>query len=169
MKSFSASPATCKGLLSTGTAILGWALWGMPALAGPSAEDPIKNLFLQSFISHWQAGDAASLAGLWQEQGDWMSMVGSRKVFKGRDQIEQVWSVGLNGRNTPESRTLSIEITGISLLAPHLAQVEMVMHFGHQTTGIIHEAAHAILERESAGWRIKTFRVARIASIPARD
>ncbi len=98
-----------------------------------------------------------------------MSMVGSRRVFQGRDQIEQVWTIGLQGRDSPEARALAVEIDSTKMLGPSRAQVDLVMTFGHERTGIIREAMLAILQKDEGGWRILSCRVARISSSPAKS
>ncbi len=138
------------------------------ALSQPTEQGGAKALFLEQFTGHWQASDAKALAALWHEDGDWMSLVGSRRVFKGRDQIEQVWSIGLQGRDSAEARTLVIEIDSTRMLSPSLVQVDLVMTFGHESTGIMREAMHAILHKGDSGWKIVTCRVARISTTPAR-
>ena len=154
------------------------ALWLVPGIALSQSEgterpagarvDAVADLFSGQFIAHWQAGNPERLASLWHEDGDWMSLIGSRRVFKGRDQIEQVWSVGLQGRDTPEARALAIEIDSVKTLSPDLAQVDMVMTFGHESTGIVREAMLAIVRRGETGWQILSNRVARISSAPSR-
>ena len=56
-----------------------------------------------------------------------MSISGSRRIVRGRDQIEGVWSVGLQGRDTEEERAIRLEIGSIRLLRDDLAQVDLVM------------------------------------------
>ncbi len=97
-----------------------------------------------------------------------MSLVGSRRVFQGRAQIEQVWSIGLQGRDTAEARALAIEIDSLKMLGANRAQVDLVMTFGHESTGIVREAMSAVVQRDESGWRIRSCRVARISSTPAR-
>ncbi len=147
------------------------ALLAMLVAAGASAQpveqDAVEDLFLQQFTAHWRAADAESLAALWHEDGDWMSLIGSRRVFKGHAQIEQVWSIGLQRRDSVEARTLTFEIDSTRTLSPSLAQVDLVMTFGHESTGIIREAMHAILRKDDGGWKILSCRVARISSMPA--
>lgn len=130
--------------------------------------DAVEDLFVERFIAHWQAANPKGLASLWHEDGDWMSLIGSRRMFQGRDQIEQVWSIGLQGRETPEARALAIEIDSVKMLSPDLAQVDMVMTFGHESTGTVREAMLAIVRRGEAGWKILSSRVARISSAPSR-
>ncbi len=134
----------------------------------PAEQDTVEDLFLQQFTAHWQAGDAKSLANLWHEDGDWMSLVGSRRLFKGRAQIEQVWSIGLQGRDTVDARALTIEIDSTTMLSPVLAQVDLVMTFGHERTGLVREAMHATLQKGETGWKIRSSRVARISHTPAQ-
>ncbi len=134
-----------------------------------TTEHVIEQLLLENFTDRWRAGDAEGLASLWHEDGDWMSLVGSRRIFQGREQIEQVWSIGLEGRDSAEARMLAIEIDSFKKLAPDLAQVDMVMTFGHESTGILREAMLAIVSESEAGWKILSSRVARISSVPARE
>ena len=49
---------------------------GAAVAQSPSAtEQALRDIFTQQFISYWQAGDPEGLAGLWHEDGDWMSIV----------------------------------------------------------------------------------------------
>ena len=133
------------------------------AASGQSAEeDAIKELFLEQFVGRWQAGDAEGLAALWHTEGDWMNLIGSRRIYKGPDQIKQVWSIGLQGRDTPESRRLVMEIDSIKMISPDIAQADLVMIFGHESTGVIQESMLAILQKEKNEWKILSSRVARI-------
>lgn len=140
-----------------------------PSAYGQSAdEEAIRDLFLEQFITHWQGANAEGLAALWHDEGDWMNLVGSRRVFAGKDQIEQVWAIGLQGRDTAESRSLTIEVDTIKMLTPSLAQADLVMTFGHESTGIVREAMSSILQKDEMGWKIMTSRVARISFTPAQ-
>ena len=136
--------------------------------ANPVDEAAIRSLFQEQFRSHWEAADPQGLAALWVDDGDWMSLIGSRKVFEGRDQIEQVWSIGLQGRDTPEKRNLEIEVDSIKALSPDLAQVDLVMTFGHIQTGIVREAMTAVVEGNRGEWKIASCRVARISATSAQ-
>ena len=127
----------------------------------------ISNLFTKQFINKWQSSDPKGLASLWHEEGDWMSLIGSRGIYKGHKQIEQVWSIGLQSRLTVEQRKLTIEIDSIILHSPMLAHVDLVMTFGHARTGLIREAMFAIMQNGKDGWKIKNSRVSRISSTPA--
>ena len=75
-----------------------------PSVWGQSVEeDALRSLFLEQFVAHWQDAAPEALAALWHDEGDWMNLVGSRHLSKGSAQIEEVWSVGLQGRNSAES------------------------------------------------------------------
>lgn len=139
-----------------------------PSVLGQSIEEEaIRDLFLEQFVAHWQGAAPEALAALWHAEGDWMNLVGSRRVSKGSVQIKEVWSVGLQGRDSAEARRLIIEIDSIKLLSSSLAQVDLVMTFGHESTGMIREAMFAILQKDETGWKILSSRVARISSTPA--
>ena len=97
-----------------------------------------------------------------------MSITGSRRILRGRAEIERVWSVGLQGRDTEEKRAVRLEIESIRLLGDDLAQVDLVMIFGHERTGVIREAMVAMVERGASGWEVASSRVARISSQPAQ-
>lgn len=148
--------------------LLFWSLHTTVALGQTTPEQDVRKLFSEQFTTYWQLADAEGLASLWHEDGDWMSITGSRRIRKGRAQIAQVWSVGLRGRTTDEQRMLNLEIDAIQLLTPRLAQVDMVMVFGHAHTGIVREAMVALLEKEGATWKIRSSRVARISATPAQ-
>lgn len=137
---------------------------------GQSTEQSaIEDLFLKQFHAHWQAGDAEKLAALWHPEGDWMSLPGSRRIFNGREKIAQVWQVGLQGRDTAEKKKLAIEIDNVRMLGGTLAQVDMVMTFGHETTGVLKEAMTAIVKKSEADWQILSCRVARISFTPGKS
>ncbi len=129
-----------------------------------SAEDSaaIESLFADTFAELWQRGDARGLSELWTEQGDWMSLVGSRRIRSGRQEIAEVWEIGLQGRDTPEKRALRLDVQAVNRLSPALAQVDVEMIFGTEATGLIREAMVAIVELTGEGWRIASARVARI-------
>ena len=138
-------------------------LWvALPSAADREFSEPIERLFTTTFVELWEAGDADGLADLWLEHGDWMSMVGSRRIVSGREAIAGVWRVGLEGRETPESLALAIEVQSVRKLGADLAAVDLEMTFGTEETGVIREGMSAIVERLPEGWRIASARVARI-------
>ena len=97
-----------------------------------------------------------------------MSLIGSRGIQSGRDAIQGVWEIGLEGRDTPEKRRLEILVDSVLEYGDDLAQIDAVMVFGTPETGQIRESLIAILVRVDHGWRIASARVARIETIPAR-
>lgn len=141
-------------------------LAGVAAHADPRDEESIAALFTEQFTTSWQAGDAEALARLWLVDGDWMSVVGSRRVFTGPEQIAQVWEVGLQGRDSEPSLSLRIDIDAIRRFGPDLAQVDLVMTFGQPSTGVLREAMVAIVEWHDDAWKIASSRVARISYEP---
>ncbi len=116
------------------------------------------------FVAAWQKGDAPGLANLWTEDGDWMSVVGSRQVQSGQIAIQRVWEVGLEGRDTPEKRRLEILIDSVREFGEDLTQIDAVMVFGSPETGEMREALTAMLVRVEGGWLIASARVARIGN-----
>lgn len=140
------------------------------SILGQSTEQTaIEDLFLKHFQSHWQSGDAEKLAELWHPEGDWMSLVGSRRIFSGREKIAQVWQVGLQGRDTAEKKQLVIEIDNVQMLGEQLAQADMVMTFGHESTGVLKEAMSVIVRKSEADWQVLSCRVARIFFTPGKS
>ncbi len=135
--------------------------------ADPRNERSIAALFTERFATSWQAGDAQGLARLWSEDGDWMSVIGSRRIFTGTEQIEQVWEVGLQGRDDEPSRSIRIDVDAVRKIGPDIAQVDLVMTFGQPSTGVLREAMMAIVEWRDDAWKIASSRVARISYEPA--
>ncbi len=134
------------------------------AFATPSSdEEAITALFEDRFAALWRAGDAAGLAGLWVEEGDWSSVVGSRRIVSGRKAIEGVWQVGLSGRETSEQRAIELEVDHVRLLDGHRALVDVLMRFPvAEAWG--EEAMVFVVGREADGWRVISARVARRSS-----
>ena len=95
-----------------------------------------------------------------------MSLTGSRRIFSGREKIAQVWQVGLQGRDTPEKKQLLIEIDNVQMLGEQLAQVDMVMTFGHESSGVLKEAMSVIVNKSDVDWQVLSCRVARISFTP---
>lgn len=137
------------------------------AHSDPRTEESIAAVFTEHFAASWQAGDADALARLWLEDGDWMSVIGSRRVFTGQEQIAQVWEIGLQGRDNESSRALRIEIDAVRRFGSDLAQVDLVMIFGQPTSGVLREAMVAIVRWHDDTWKIASSRVARISYEPA--
>ncbi len=149
---------------------LGILLIAFSSLSGQSTEQTaIEDIFLKQFHAHWQTADAEKLATLWHPEGDWMSLPGSRRIFSGREKVAQVWQVGLQGRDTAEKKQLVIDIDNVQMLGEALAQVDMVMTFGHETTGVLKEAMTVIVKKSEADWQILSCRVARISFTPAKN
>ena len=127
-----------------------------------SSEQEVGLVFSTEFHEHWVRADAEALSNLWTPEGEWMSLVGSRRIVRGRTAIAGVWEVGLEGRESPDQLALEIEVTEILLLSPEAAQVDLLMTFGSQNTGLMKEAMVAILQHDGQRWRIRSARVARI-------
>ncbi len=123
-----------------------------------------QHLLSEELIRLWQAGDAEGLANLWSGDGEWMNLVGSRRLITGRKAIQQVWEQGLKGRSTPESLAIQVTITAVRSLSPGLAQVDAVIYYGLPETGVIREAITAVMELRHSRWYILSARVARIAN-----
>ena len=122
------------------------------------------------FINHWQSADAGALAGLWAEDGDWMSITGSRRVVTGRERMVGLWQIGLQGRDTAAKRAIEIEVTTATMLADDIISTDWRVLYGTPATGTVDEAMFLVLVKEGEGWRIRTCRVARIgATAPAAN
>lgn len=124
--------------------------------------EEIAIVFDEDFRDFWRSSNPIGLATLWTEDGDWMSLVGSRRIVRGRKAIAGVWEVGLQGRESVDQLSLKIEFDQILLLTSTSAQVDLLMTFGTPTTGITREAMTAIVVETNEGWKIRTARVARI-------
>ncbi len=122
----------------------------------------IANVFTKEFAGSWRASDPIGLATLWTEDGEWMSMVGSRTIYKGRPSIAEVWEVGLHGRTTTDQLKIEVEIDQVIFLSPTIAHVDLVMTFGTVASGIMREAMTAIVVKPAVRWKIRTARVARL-------
>lgn len=133
------------------------------ANAQQAEEAHIRRLFTEVFVSLWQRADAPGLAQLWHDDGDWMNLIGSRRLRRGRADLESVWQVGLRGRDTEAKRRLEVDLDAVRLLGPETAQADLVFTFGSPETGLIREALTAVLEKRDGQWRILSARVARIA------
>ena len=125
-----------------------------------------SSVLTRNFVAAWQRADAVELASLWAADGDWMSITGSRRAQSGREAIQGVWEIGLQGRETAEQRRLDIAIDAVREYGDDLHQIDAVMTFGSPETGQIREALTAILVRVEGDWLIASARVARIESIP---
>ena len=125
----------------------------------------VTRLFTHEFARLWRAGDAAGLARLWREDGDWMGLLGSRRVQRGRDAVEGVWRIGLDGRETPWHRALDVSVDEIRPLAEGVFQVDLTLVFGSPATGVVREAMSATAARDRHDWRVVTARVARISGL----
>jgi uncharacterized protein (TIGR02246 family) len=139
---------------------------GSQASGNERDHSAVTRLFTEEFAGRWRAGDAAGLAELWLEDGDWMGLLGSRRVQSGRQAVEGVWSIGLDGRETPWHRALSVEVDGLRRLGPDLFQVDLLLTFGSAATGLVREAMVAVAARDGESWRVASARVARISSEP---
>ena len=134
----------------------------VPVTHGSSIAQEISGVFNEEFQELWGRGDAKGLGSLWTSDGEWMSLTGSRRIVRGQEAIAGVWEVGLEGREDPDQLALEIEVTQVIVLSPELAQVDLLMIFGSQRTGLMKEAMVAILVREAESWKIQSARVARI-------
>ena len=135
------------------------------ALAASAASDPgdqIRELFESDFVERWRSKDAQGLAELWTEDGEWMGLLGSRRVVTGREAIVGVWEIGLRGRDTPESLAITAEVQHVRLLGEGLAQADVLLTFGTEATGLMREAMFTNLAMTAEGWRIVSARVARL-------
>jgi len=134
----------------------------MAAEPAAEAEWELRSIFETTFAELWRNADTHGLAALWTEDGEWMSLVGSRRVVRGRESIAGVWEVGLRGRETKEALAIAAEVQQIRMLDTDLAQVDVMLTFGTEATGVIREAMFANLRATPQGWRIVAARVARI-------
>lgn len=134
----------------------------LAAAVPPDVESEIRSVFESTFVERWRAADAGGLAELWTEGGEWMSLIGSRRVVTGRPAIAGVWEIGLRGRDSAAALAIEAEVQHVRLLSEGIAQVDVLMTFGTEATGVIREAMFANLVETPAGWRIVSARVARL-------
>lgn len=127
-------------------------------------QDPtgVEALFQIRFAELWRAGDAAGLAELWVEDGDWSNVVGSRRVQRGREAIAAVWRTGLEGRNTAAEREIEVRVDAVRRLSDSRALVDLLMSFSGRGGTRLDEAMVAIVERQEGSWQIVSARVARV-------
>ena len=129
---------------------------------GSGSARSITDLFEGQFVEHWQAGDASALASLWAADGDWSSVVGSRRVIEGTENLEGIWKVGLQGRDSSADRAISVQVDNIRFLGTDHALVDVLMEFAPGSASSMLEAYVFVLRQEGGAWQIVSARAARM-------
>ena len=149
------------------TMMVGIAVLGSSPLHAQSAEsdsrDGILRVFERDFADGWRAADAEALASLWTNDGDWSSVVGSRRVVRGRAALAEIWATGIGGRSTPDELAIEIEVDHVRLLGDAHAVVDVVMTFATDTEAAASEAYVMVMTRIDGQWLIASARAVRLS------
>lgn len=150
-----------RGIVATGCVLMGLGSAGTP-LSGQDV-DALARVFEIEFAQAWEARDVAALVDLWTEDGDWSSVVGSRRVVRGHAALRQIWETGLNGRTRPEELAIDVDVDHVRLLGDHTAVVDVVMTFAPHASTAAREAFVMVMERTGDRWRIASARAVRLS------
>ena len=128
-----------------------------------SSASAIASLYEDDFVNAWHAADAVAITDLWTDDGDWSSIVGSRRVVAGKSNLKGVWEIGLQGRDSAELRNLRVDITNIRMLKNGLGLVDLVMHFAEGSPSAMREEFVMVVQRVEEEWKIVSARAARLS------
>ena len=125
--------------------------------------EAIRRVFERDFADSWREADSESIANLWTDDGDWSSVIGSRRLVRGRVALEEVWAIGLEGRTTPEELAIEVDVDHVRLLGGAHAVVDIVMTFAADTENAAREAYVMVMTHEGDRWLIASARAARLS------
>jgi len=135
-------------------------LWAFVAHAKANRDAADIRALTEKAAASWNAGDAASIAGLWAEDGDLIDVSGNRTT--GRIKIQERFAGALNGAY--KGSHLLLQIDTIRFVQPNVAIADghFVLEGGHGADGKLLPKESGlysdVITKRSGKWEVASHR-----------